>query len=68
MQIQIELNGAAKSVPQGLTVAELLESLGLRPELVAVERNARLVRRSERATTQLSAGDRIELVTLVGGG
>ena len=68
MQIQIEVNGASKSVPQGLTVAELLESLGLRPELVAVERNARLVRRSERGTTELSAGDRIELVTLVGGG
>ena len=68
MQIQIEVNGAARSVPQGLTVAQLLEALGLRPELVAVECNARLVRRSERGTTQLSAGDRIELVTLVGGG
>ena len=68
MQIQIEVNGAARSVPQGLTVAELLEALGLRPELVAVERNARLVRRSERATTPLASGDRIELVTLVGGG
>jgi sulfur carrier protein len=68
MQIQIEVNGEARSVPQGLTVAELLETLGLRAELVAVERNARLVRRSERGTTQLSEGDRIELVTLVGGG
>jgi len=68
MQIQIEVNGAARSVPQGLTVAQLLEALGLRPELVAVERNARVVRRSERDATQLSEGDRIELVTLVGGG
>ena len=68
MQIQIELNGAARNVPHGSTVAELLEVLGLRPELVAVERNQKLVRRAERATTQLVAGDRIELVTLVGGG
>ncbi len=68
MQIQIEVNGAARTVPQGSTVAELLEALGLRPELVAVERNAQLVRRSERAATPLAAGDRVELVTLVGGG
>ncbi len=68
MQIQIEVNGVARTVPQGSTLAELLESLGLRPELVAVERNAQLVRRSERGTTPLAAGDRVELVTLVGGG
>jgi len=68
MQIQIEVNGESRSVPRGQTVAELVESLGLRPELVAVERNARLVRRPERGTTQLEPGDRIELVTLVGGG
>lgn len=68
MQIQIEINGAVKSVPEGTTVAQLLESLGLRPEVVAVERNQALVRRAERGTTELLAGDRIELVTLVGGG
>jgi sulfur carrier protein len=68
MQIQIEVNGAAKSVPEGTTVAQLLESLGLRPEVVAVERNTQLVRRSERGATRLAAGDRVELVTLVGGG
>ena len=68
MQIEIEVNGAARTVPRGTTVAQLVESLGLRPELVAVERNAQLVRRSERGTLELGAGDRIELVTLVGGG
>jgi sulfur carrier protein len=68
MQIQIELNGEVRAVPDGTTVAELLDSLGLRPELVAVERNQRLVRRPERAATRLEAGDRVELVTLVGGG
>jgi thiamine biosynthesis protein ThiS len=68
MQIQIEVNGAPRAVPQGTTLAQLVESLGLRPEVVAVERNQVLVRRSERATAELEAGDRIELVTLVGGG
>jgi thiamine biosynthesis protein ThiS len=68
MQIQIEVNGAAQLVPQGTTVAQLVETLGLRPELVAVERNTQLVRRSERGALELRAGDKIELVTLVGGG
>jgi thiamine biosynthesis protein ThiS len=35
---------------------------------VAVERNARLVRKQERESTLLAAGDQIEIVTLVGGG
>jgi sulfur carrier protein len=68
MQIPIEVNGAPQTVPQGTTVAQLVESLGLRPEVVAVERNQALVRRAERGTTELRAGDRLELVTLVGGG
>lgn len=68
MQIEIEVNGEKRQVPEGTTVAGLVESLGLRPEVVAVERNAQLVRRAERGTTELRAGDRIEVVTLVGGG
>ncbi len=68
MQIPIEVNGVAREVPEGTSVAALVELLELRPEQVAVERNAQLVRRSERATTRLAAGDRVEVVTLVGGG
>lgn len=68
MQITIEVNGVARSVPEGTTVAQLVEQLGLRPEVVAVERNAALVRRNERTATLLRAGDRLEVVTLVGGG
>ena len=68
MQIEIVLNGGRASLPAGCSVAELVESLGLSPEAVAVERNERLVRRGEHASTRLAEGDRIELVTLVGGG
>lgn len=68
MPIPIEVNGVARSVPEGTTVAQLVEELGLRPEVVAVERNAALVRRGERAATRLEPGDRLEVVTLVGGG
>lgn len=66
--MKIEVNGEAREVADGLTVEELVRELGLRPEIVAVERNRELVTRSHRGTTRLAPGDRIEVVTLVGGG
>ncbi len=66
--VKIEVNGEAREVADGLTVEELVRELGLRPEIVAVERNRELVTRSRRSTTRLASGDRIEVVTLVGGG
>lgn len=68
MQIEIVLNGERKQVPADCSVAALVEALGLGGEPVAVERNERVVRRSEHAGTRLVAGDRVEVVTLVGGG
>lgn len=67
-EIQIEVNGEARLVPAGTTVRAFVETLGLRPEVVAIEVNERLVPRDARATVQLAPGDRIEVVTLVGGG
>jgi len=66
--VRIELNGKPREVAPGTTLAELVQSLGLSSERVAVERNQRLVPRAEHERTELGAGDRIELVTLVGGG
>ena len=68
MQIEIVLNGGRAELPEGCSVAELIERLGLAAQSVAVERNEALVRRDEHASTRLDAGDRVELVTLVGGG
>lgn len=56
------LDGPAK------TVADLLADLQLRPQLVAVEINEQLVPRAHHAERQLAEGDRVEIVTLVGGG
>jgi sulfur carrier protein len=66
--IQIRLNGEPHEVPEGLTAAQLVDSLGLAPELVAIEINAELCPKSARDSTPLASGDRVELVTLVGGG
>jgi thiamine biosynthesis protein ThiS len=66
--IEITLNGEPRTLTAPCTVARLVEELELRPELVAVEVNARIVRRAEHATRELGPGDAVEVVTLVGGG
>jgi sulfur carrier protein len=67
-EIQILINGEPSTVGETQTVAELLGSLNLQPRFVAVERNEELVPRALHAECRLMSGDRIEIVTLVGGG
>ncbi len=62
------LNGSPKEVAEGIAVEELIETLELPAEQVAVEVNGGLVARAERAACQLRENDVVELVTLVGGG
>ena len=66
--IEIELNGRKQSIREGQSVAELVLELGLRPGMVAVEVNEALVTREQREATNLRAGDKVELVTIMGGG
>jgi thiamine biosynthesis protein ThiS len=66
--VQIHVNGQTRELPDGATVLELLEQLDLKPRRVAVERNKKIVRRASFAEAQLGEGDRVEIVTLVGGG
>ncbi len=67
-KMQIHVNGDPHQVPDGTTVAELLERLGLAGKLVAVEVNLQVVPRQQHTTHRLAEGDRLEIVTLVGGG
>jgi thiamine biosynthesis protein ThiS len=64
----IFLNGESREIPDGLTLARLLECLKLAPDRVAVERNLRIVPRAEWEQTLITAGDRLEVVHFVGGG
>ena len=66
--MQIHVNGEAVQVPDGTTVSELLETQGLAPRYLAVEKNLELVPRQRHAECVLEEGDRLEIVTLVGGG
>jgi thiamine biosynthesis protein ThiS len=66
--MQITVNGEPKAVAAGATLADLVAMFDVAPERVAVEVNEQLVRRSSYAQTPLHGGDRVEIVTLVGGG
>jgi sulfur carrier protein len=66
--IEITVNGSARAVPQGTTVAKLIALSGLEGRRVAVERNREVVPRARHAEVALEPGDRLELVTFVGGG
>ncbi|HVA00738.1 MAG TPA: sulfur carrier protein ThiS [Terriglobia bacterium] len=64
----IQLNGEQRQVPEGLTLAGLLEWLGLAPDRVAVELNREIVKRSQWSTMPIVESDRLEVVQMVGGG
>ncbi len=66
--MQIVVNGQPRELSDGATLAQLLSELGLEPRHVAVEVNLEVVPRREHDQHRLADGDRLEVVTLVGGG
>ena len=66
--MRVELNGESKELVEGATLLSLIEQLSLAPERVAVELNRDVVRRADWPATELSEGDRVEIVHFVGGG
>jgi thiamine biosynthesis protein ThiS len=66
--IRLEINGETREVPAGLNVTGLLAHLGMVSNRVAIERNLDILPRDQWETTSISAGDRFEIVHLVGGG
>jgi sulfur carrier protein len=66
--MHVQLNGEAFELPDGTTVAELIDRLDLAGRRVAVELNLDIVPRSQHATTALREGDQIEVVHAIGGG
>ncbi len=68
VSIDVVINGKPRAVSPGTTVAGLIGELGLTGKPVAVERNREVVPRAQHASTVLASGDRLEVVTFVGGG
>jgi len=66
--MQVFVNGDPKQVESGLVVTQLLDTLALTSKRVAVEINEQIIPRSEHTQHQLQPGDRVEVVTAIGGG
>ena len=66
--MRIIVNGESQERDDPLTVTNLLESLDLRSERVAVEVNLKILDRSDFKTRNLEEGDKIEILSFIGGG
>jgi len=66
--MQTMINGQPHEIADGMTVATLLDDLKLTGKPVAVEVNLDLIPKQQHAEHRLAEGDRVEIVTLVGGG
>lgn len=66
--MEITVNGTAHPLPEPLTLAQLLDQLGLADKRLAVEVNRDIVPRGEHATHALRDGDRVEIIHAIGGG
>ncbi len=66
--MRIQVNGEKRTLAAGVTVAGLLTELDIRPDRVAVELNLSILDRSEFERRSLQEGDRIEIISFIGGG
>jgi sulfur carrier protein len=66
--VTVQINGEGREIADGVSVAGLLEQLGIRPARVVVELNRSVVARDAYGATWLKEGDTIEIVHFVGGG
>ncbi len=66
--MELYLNGEIRQVDDGLSVAALVDALGLSQQRLAVEVNRSIVPKSRHAEHHLQAGDRVEIIQAMGGG
>lgn len=66
--ITLWVNGDSRQCQADVLLPDYLQQAGFNPRLVAVEYNGEILHRQFWASTQLKEGDRLEVVTIVGGG
>jgi thiamine biosynthesis protein ThiS len=66
--IEVQLNGEPRSFEQAVSVARLLEDVGVAAVTVVVELNGAIVPKDRYQEQVIEDGDRLELIRLVGGG
>lgn len=68
MALDVTINGEEQTLEPGLSLADLLVTLGITKGKVAIERNLEIVPRSLYSETMVKDGDRLEIVHFIGGG
>jgi thiamine biosynthesis protein ThiS len=66
--MRLVINGKEQTFNDSLTLAQLVEQLGMKPDRVAVELNREIASRARWAEIKLNDGDKLEIVHFVGGG
>jgi len=66
--LRIQVNGQPRNVEDQLSLSELVDSLSLKPEQIAIELNQTVIRRGQWQATSLREDDKVEIVHFVGGG
>ena len=64
----VQLNGDVRECQEGITIAGLVEELGLANKRIAVEVNRDIIPRDEYTNCRLKQSDEVEIVHFVGGG
>ena len=67
-QITLQVNGERRTCEANTSLPDFLTQLGLDPRLVAVEYNGEILHRQFWEQTKMQTDDRLEIVTIVGGG
>ena len=66
--LELQVNGETRNCSLETTLPDLLVQLGYNPRLVAVEYNGEILHRQYWQQTKIQQNDRLEIVTIVGGG
>ena len=66
--MEIQLNGKARAVGDGITISQLLDELKLQALRVAVQVNTDIVKRERYGEVALQPGDTVEILTFMSGG
>ncbi len=66
--MQVQVNGERRDCRAGSTVGDLLRELEIKTERVAVELNLEILDRKEFDHRGLKEGDRVEILSFIGGG
>ncbi|MGH7825496.1 MAG: sulfur carrier protein ThiS [Candidatus Binatia bacterium] len=66
--MKISVNGEDREIGDGISVAQFLEELQIRPGRVVIELNRDIISRDQHGSTLLNEGDVLEIVHFVGGG